>query len=243
MIADGDRGTADRRKALLGRLVLDDLDGTHHADAHRLSDQRMVGEPKFWEAISNNLLWLTVVPAVSTAFGLLAAQLTDRISWGNIAKSLIFMPMAISFVGASVIWKFVYDYRDAGSEQIGILNAIVQGMGMEPQAWVTVPFWNNFFLMAILIWIQTGFAMVILSAALRGVPEDTIEAAIIDGAVSLGGQIIVGSGGSALLSPRGSIVLSPVPEPETLAMWLAGLALLGACRRAPATHASRSTSA
>ena len=89
--------------------------------------------------------------------------LTDRIWWGNIAKSLIFMPMAISFVGASVIWKFVYDYRAAGEEQIGILNAIVTGLGLPPQAWITIPFWNNFFLMVILIWIQTGFAMVILS--------------------------------------------------------------------------------
>ena len=90
--------------------------------------------------------------------------------------------MAISFVGASVIWKFVYDYRDVGAEQIGILNAIVVALGGEPQIWITLPFWNNFFLMVILIWIQTGFAMVLLSAALRGIPEETIEAAVIDGA-------------------------------------------------------------
>ena len=144
---------------------------------------QMMAEPKFWEALRNNMLWLIVVPAMSTAFGLLAAQLTDRIGWGNIAKSLIFMPMAISFVGASVIWKLVYDARPADQEQIGILNAIYLGLGgAEPQTWLTIPFWNSFFLMAVLIWIQTGFAMVILSAALRGVPEDTIEAAIIDGA-------------------------------------------------------------
>ena len=101
---------------------------------------------------------------------------------GNIAKTLIFMPMAISFVGAAVIWKFVYDFRSEGSEQIGILNAIVVAFGGTPEAWMTIPFWNNFFLMVILIWIQTGFAMVILSAALRGIPEETIEAAVIDGA-------------------------------------------------------------
>ncbi len=136
----------------------------------------------FRESMFNNFLWLLVVPALATFFGLVAAVLTDRIWWGNIAKSLIFMPMAISFVGASVIWKFVYDYRAAGEQQIGILNAFVTFLGGEPQAWITVPFWNNFFLMAILIWIQTGFAMVILSAALRGIPEETIEAAIIDGA-------------------------------------------------------------
>ena len=141
-----------------------------------------VNDNEFRQSIFNNLLWLVVVPALSTFFGLVIAFLTDRIWWGNIAKTLIFMPMAISFVGASVIWKFIYDYRSEGSTQIGLLNAIVQGLGFEPQAWITVPFWNNFFLMVILIWIQTGFAMVILSAALRGIPDETIEAAIIDGA-------------------------------------------------------------
>ncbi|SLN34697.1 Lactose transport system permease protein LacF [Pseudoruegeria aquimaris] len=143
---------------------------------------KMMAEPKFWEAMRNNMLWLIVVPAFSTAFGLLAAQLTDRLSWGNVAKSLIFMPMAISFVGASVIWKLVYDARPEGQEQIGILNAIVTSFGGEPQTWLTIPFWNSFFLMVVLIWIQTGFAMVILSAALRGIPEETVEAAIVDGA-------------------------------------------------------------
>ncbi|MEQ3707771.1 MAG: sugar ABC transporter permease [Tateyamaria sp.] len=222
---------------------------------------QMFGEPKFWEALRNNLLWLIVVPAASTAFGLLAAQLTDRIKWGSIAKSLIFMPMAISFVGAGVIFKLVYETRPADQNQIGILNAvwlqfdggigsflmlqalptlillsfgaIVAYVGWifvrpiaesrqngggagfvplrlfvgaaalylvylsisslisvftfdypygEPQTWLTIPFWNSFLLMVVLIWIQTGFAMVILSAALRGIPEETIEAAIVDGA-------------------------------------------------------------
>ena len=136
----------------------------------------------FLITIRNNFMWLLVVPAASTIAGLIVAVLADRVWWGNFAKSMVFMPMAISFVGASVIWKFVFDYRGPGSEQIGILNAIVTGMGVPPQAWVTLPFWNNFFLMAILVWIQTGFAMVILSAALRGVPTETIEAARIDGA-------------------------------------------------------------
>ena len=222
---------------------------------------QMFAEDKFWEAIRNNMLWLIVVPAAATAFGLLAAQLTDRISWGSAAKSLIFMPMAISFVGASVIFKLIYDTRPVDQDQIGVLNAIwlqfeggigsflflkalpflmVLGFGGivayvayilvmpflhkeagkegvflssvriigaaiavwlvyvsltsllsiitsslpygEPQTWLTIPFWNNFFLMVVLIWIQTGFAMVILSAALRGIPEETIEAAIVDGA-------------------------------------------------------------
>ncbi|MCA0940791.1 sugar ABC transporter permease [Yangia mangrovi] len=144
--------------------------------------QQMLREAKFWEAIRNNMLWLIVVPAASTGFGLLAAQLTDRIRWGNLAKSLIFMPMAISFVGASVIWKLVYDFRPIGQEQIGILNAFWVWLGGAPQTWLTITPWNNFLLMMVLIWIQTGFAMVILGAALRGIPEETVEAAIVDGA-------------------------------------------------------------
>jgi alpha-glucoside transport system permease protein len=142
-------------------------------------------DQNFLITIRNNFLWLLVVPALATVFGLVVAVLADRVWWGNFAKSMVFMPMAISFVGASVIWKFVYDYRGPQADQIGILNAMVMGMGFEPQAWVTLPFWNNFFLMAILVWIQTGFAMVILSAALRGVPTETIEAARIDGASEL----------------------------------------------------------
>ena len=140
------------------------------------------GDREFRQAIFNNLLWLAVVPAACTFFGLVIAVLTDRIWWGNIAKMFVFMPLAISFVGASVIWKFIYEYRGAGQTQIGVLNAIVQWFGGDPQVWISLPFWNNFFLMVILIWIQTGFAMVILSAALRGIPDETIEAATIDGA-------------------------------------------------------------
>jgi alpha-glucoside transport system permease protein len=140
------------------------------------------GDEQFRQSIFNNILWLAVVPAACTFFGLVIAVLTDRIWWGNIAKSLIFMPMAISFVGASVIWKFIYEFRGGSEAQIGLLNAVVQFFGGDPQVWIALPFWNNFFLMAILIWIQTGFAMVILSAALRSIPEETIEAAVIDGA-------------------------------------------------------------
>jgi alpha-glucoside transport system permease protein len=139
-------------------------------------------DPQFRNSIFNNLLWLLVVPAACTFFGLVIAVLTDKIWWGTIAKSLIFLPLAISFVGASVIWKFIYEYRGEGQVQIGLLNAIVQWFGGAPQVWISMPFWNNFFLMIILIWIQTGFAMVILSSALRGIPEETLEAATIDGA-------------------------------------------------------------
>jgi len=142
----------------------------------------LVADSKFRESMANNMMWLVVVPTAATFFGLISAGLTDRIRWGNIAKSMIFMPMAISFVGASVIWKFIYDYRGADQDQIGLLNAIVTALGGTPQAWITLPLWNNFFLMVILVWIQTGFAMVILSAALRGISQETIEAAVLDGA-------------------------------------------------------------
>jgi len=139
----------------------------------------MFAEEEFRRSVFNNLLWVLVVPASATFFGLLVAQLTDRMRGGNLAKSMIFMPMAISFVGASLIWKFVY----ANDTDIGLINAIRGLLGASgPVDMLQVPFWNNFFLMVILIWTQTGFAMVILSAALRGVPEETIEAAIIDGA-------------------------------------------------------------
>ncbi|MEL6957736.1 MAG: sugar ABC transporter permease [Pseudomonadota bacterium] len=144
---------------------------------------QMFAEPKFAEAMRNNILWLVVVPAAATALGLLVAQLTDRLSWGSIAKSIIFMPMAISFVGAAVIFKLVYEARPEDVAQIGVLNHLYLTFGGDaPQQWLTIPFWNNFFLMVVLIWIQTGFAMVILSAALRGIPEETVEAAIVDGA-------------------------------------------------------------
>ncbi|MEO5807813.1 sugar ABC transporter permease [Devosia sp.] len=141
-----------------------------------------LSDNNFQRSILNNIMWLIVVPSLATAFGLVIAVLADRLWWGNIAKSLVFMPMAISFVGASVIWRFVYDYRGEGDVQIGLLNAIVTGFGLPPQAWITIPVWNSLFLMIILVWIQTGFAMVILSAALRGIPEETLEAARIDGA-------------------------------------------------------------
>jgi alpha-glucoside transport system permease protein len=139
-------------------------------------------DDQFRQSVFNNFLWLLVVPALCTFLGLVIAVLTDRLKWGTLARSLIFLPLAISFVGASVIWKFIYDYREKGQEQIGLLNSIVSWFGFDPQVWISMPFWNNFFLMAILIWIQTGFATVILGAALRGVPEDTLEAANIDGA-------------------------------------------------------------
>ncbi len=179
---------------LLGTYLVYPLFETFRLSFYDATGEQFVGlanfrwvfvDQNFLLTIRNNFMWLLVVPAAATALGLVVAVLADRVWWGGFAKSMVFMPMAISFVGASVIWKFVYDFRGPESDQIGILNAIAMGMGFQPQAWVTIPFWNNFFLMAILIWIQTGFAMVILSAALRGVPNETIEAARIDGASEL----------------------------------------------------------
>ncbi|WP_299671386.1 sugar ABC transporter permease [uncultured Roseobacter sp.] len=174
--------------AALGLYLVYPVVGSFYRSLYNRSGDEFIGfgnyttmfaDNGFQIAFFNNMLWVLVVPAAATFFGLLVAQLTDRLKWGNIAKSLIFMPMAISFVGASLIWKFVY----ANNADIGLINAIRDFFGAsEPLDVLQVRFWNNFFLMFILVWIQTGFAMVILSAALRGIPEETIEAAIIDGA-------------------------------------------------------------
>ncbi|WEK55529.1 MAG: sugar ABC transporter permease [Candidatus Cohnella colombiensis] len=133
-------------------------------------------------ALRNNLLWVVFGATACIVLGLLIAVLADRSSFEKIAKAIIFLPMAISFVAAGVIWKFIYYYQP-GDEQVGLLNAIVVLFGGEPQAWTSMmqP-WNNLFLIAILVWMQTGFAMVIFSAALKGVPEDMLEAARMDGA-------------------------------------------------------------
>jgi alpha-glucoside transport system permease protein len=138
--------------------------------------------PSMQESFRNNLLWMIVGTSLSVILGLLIAVLADRSRFENIAKALIFLPMAISFVGAGVIWKFIYFYRPPGQEQIGLLNGIVTAFGGQPVAWIVQRPWNNIFLIIILVWLQTGFAMVLLSAALKGVPGDLLEAARIDGA-------------------------------------------------------------
>ena len=145
----------------------------------------LINDDKFRESMFNNLMWLVVVPSASTLLGLVAAAVTDRIRWGNLAKALIFMPMAISFVGAAVIWKLVFEHRPDGQQQIGILNAVWTTLGGQAQTWLTLPVLNSLLLMLVLVWIQTGFAMVILSAALRAIPQETVEAAILDGASPL----------------------------------------------------------
>ena len=137
------------------------------------------------EAFRNNIMWIIFGSTFSVAFGLVIAVLADRSNFENIAKSLIFLPMAISFVGASIIWNFIYEYRPAGQPQIGLLNAIVTGFGGTPQAWpqwVAIAPWNNLFLIVIVVWLQAGYSMVLFSAALKSIPEELLEAGRIDGA-------------------------------------------------------------
>ncbi len=155
-------------------------------------DKSALGYEQFRFAMRNSLMWLILVPTVCIALGLLIAVLADSVRWGVVAKTFIFVPMAISFVGAAVIWRNIFagggiEPQEAingltPSYQIGLLKALL-GHGAEyNEPLYALRFWGNFFLMWILVWVQTGFAMVIFSAALRGVPQDTIEAATIDGA-------------------------------------------------------------
>ncbi|MEO6062031.1 MAG: sugar ABC transporter permease [Thermoflexales bacterium] len=134
-------------------------------------------------AVRNNLLWMVFGTTFCVGMGLLVAVLADRSRMENLVKSIIFLPMAISFVGAGVIWKFIFYYAPEGAPQIGLLNSIVTSFGGQPQAWLAlIQPWNNLFLIVVLIWMQTGFCMVTFSAALKGVPEELIEAGRIDGA-------------------------------------------------------------
>ena len=133
--------------------------------------------------LRNTFFWVVCVPLLSTAFGLIYAVLVDKARGEGIAKSLIFMPMAISLVGATIIWKFVYAYREPDEDQIGLLNQILVAFGGEPQRFLSDhPPANTFFMIVMLIWIQAGFAMVILSAAIKAIPAEIVEAAKLDGA-------------------------------------------------------------
>jgi alpha-glucoside transport system permease protein len=137
------------------------------------------------QSYRNNLLWLVLGTGLSVGFGLLIAILADRCKFEKAAKTFIFMPMAVSFVGAGVIWKYVYAYKPPGQPQIGLLNAVVAAFGGDPVGWITLRPWNTLLLIAILVWLQAGFAMVILSAAVKGVPKEIIEAGRVDGANEL----------------------------------------------------------
>jgi alpha-glucoside transport system permease protein len=135
-------------------------------------------------AIRNTAGWVILVPLAAVSIGLAFATLADRLRRGEpVAKSLIFLPMAISFAGASITWRLIYSYRPEGfGSNIGLLNGIVTGLSGEPVPWITSEPWNNLLLMVIMVWMQTGFAMVVLSAAIKAVPDEIIEAARIDGA-------------------------------------------------------------
>ncbi len=142
----------------------------------------LFSNPDIHIAFRNNLLWMVTVTSAVVLLGLVIAVLVDRIRLESLAKSSIFLPMAISAVGASVIWRFMYAYMPAGRPQIGLLNAIRVALGYDPIGWYLTPPWNNFALIAIMIWWQTGFAMVVLSAAIKGVPSEMLDAARVDGA-------------------------------------------------------------
>ena len=135
-------------------------------------------------AFLNNLLWMIFGTSFSVGLGLIVAVLADRSRYENIYKAMIFLPMAISFVGAGVIWKFIYAYKGegVGIQEIGLLNAIVTGLGFKAQAWLTEPPFNNFLLIIIMVWLQTGYSMVIISSAIKGIPAEHLEAARVDGA-------------------------------------------------------------
>jgi len=138
-------------------------------------------QPDAVRVVINTLIWVVCVPLISTIVGLSYAIFIDRSRGEKFFKALVFMPMAISFVGAGIIWRFLYDYRPAEREQIGLLNQIVIWLGGEPVKWLQTEPVNTFLLIIVMIWIQTGFAMVVLSASIKGIPTEQVEAAQLDG--------------------------------------------------------------
>ena len=137
------------------------------------------------KVLRNTALWVVLVPTVSTFIGLVYAVLVDRSRFEKFAKALIFLPMAISLVGASIIWKFVYDYKDKTNDQIGLANQVLKSLGFNTYQFLLTEPWNNLFLIVIMIWVQAGFAMTILSASIKAIPEDIVEAARLDGVSGL----------------------------------------------------------
>jgi alpha-glucoside transport system permease protein len=130
----------------------------------------------------NNLLWLTLFTGVSVIMGLVLAVLTNLVRYEAVAKALIFVPMAVSFTAAAVIWRFMYIYRPPGFTQTGVVNAIFTSLGGDPIPWIQDTGVNNFALIVAGIWMWTGFAMIVLSAGLKGIPAEVLEAARVDGA-------------------------------------------------------------
>lgn len=131
--------------------------------------------------LRNTAVWVIVTPILATLIGLVYAVLIDKARIEAVAKSLIFLPMAISLVGASLIWKFVYDYRATEQDQIGLANAILKGIGLDTYRFLLTEPWNTLFLIVIMIWVQAGFAMTVLSASIKAIPDDIVEAARLDG--------------------------------------------------------------
>ena len=142
--------------------------------------------PEILIVLRNTAIWVFLVPFASTSIGLAIAYMTDRMKRSTVIKSLIFMPMAISFVGAGVIWRFVYYFEpNENRPDLGLLSTIVKSFGGTPNNWMLEAPWNTFFLIVVMVWIQTGFAMVVLSAAMKNVPDEIVEAAMLDGASPL----------------------------------------------------------
>lgn len=140
-------------------------------------------QPEILDVLRNTGVWMVVAPLASTGFGLLIAVLTDRMRRPGLVKSLIFMPMAISFVGAGIIWKFVYQFEpNERAPEIGLLSQIAEWFGFVPTNWLLVNPLNTFLLIVVFVWIQTGFAMVVLSAAIKAIPDEILEASMLDGA-------------------------------------------------------------
>jgi alpha-glucoside transport system permease protein len=144
---------------------------------------RIFTQPDLVIVLRNTLLWVVITPVLATAIGLVYAVLVDRTRFEAVAKALIFLPMAISLVGASIIWKFVYAYRpnQQNIQQIGLVNQFLVWLGFEPVNLILIEGWNNLLLIVVMIWIQAGFAMTILSASIKAIPSDIIEAARLDG--------------------------------------------------------------
>jgi alpha-glucoside transport system permease protein len=136
--------------------------------------------------LRNTALWVILTPVLATLIGLVYAVLIDKAKTEKYAKALVFLPLSISLVGASLIWKFVYDYRDASQPQIGLLNEILKSLGFSTYQFLLNDPWNTLFLIVIMIWVQAGFAMTVLSASIKAIPDDIVEAARLDGVNAFG---------------------------------------------------------
>jgi alpha-glucoside transport system permease protein len=169
---------------LVNTVILSFMDAKSQSFVGTDNYEFMFTSDDMLSALKNNLLWIIFFTLITVTLGLVLAVLTDRVRYEAVAKSLIFLPACISFVAAGVIWKFMYAFKPKGEVQIGTLNAIFTALipGFEPQAWLFNPDINNWALIIVGIWIWTGFALVIFSAGLKGIPQELLEAARIDGA-------------------------------------------------------------